>query len=360
MPAPELVWSPITSDGGGPGPATGALRFKGAYLAFGADSEEVPWVSRSIDGRHWQTVPLGVLVEPCPGYVARSDSTIYEAATDGRTVVLAGIEFAMDGSPCDSQEAVMWVSADGQTWQRSQGFGAVDGFALSRQVWAVPGGWEAVVETAADARTTLWRSSDALRWHQVGEVNPSVDPEIHAAIGAAPDGRLLRALFNGEPDASAPVIDGLRPGESSLSMSTDGARWTSVDLALPVGREVTTFGVVPPGPAGPAGWTLVTSAEPESPMIWTSSDLQTWSHGTFPRDRLLSIAFTRYGFIATGSTRCPAGSGPCATGEAQYLSTDGLHWTRFKSSVREIVVADGPAGVLAFSAVGFRLWELRS
>jgi hypothetical protein len=103
--------------------------FSGAYITFGQDQQGLNWAARSTDGRSWETVQLGVMVKPCPAYGAQPDSTVYVGATDGYQVVLAGVEYAMDVTPCGTQRAVAWVSSDGRTWQRSEGFGAVRGFA---------------------------------------------------------------------------------------------------------------------------------------------------------------------------------------------------------------------------------------
>jgi hypothetical protein len=349
----ELAWEPVEADGGGSGSVDGGLAFQDAYIVFGADESGLTWVARSTDGERWETNTLGRMVEACEGSAAGPDSAIYAAATDGHAVVLAGLEYAMDVSPCGTQRAVTWISVDGRTWQRSAGFGAVDGFAEVHQVWAIAGGWEAIVGTSTGGPTTIWRSADALQWDQVREIVPGVALNISAFGGAAPDGTRVLSIYNGDTD-STNLEDGLRGGESSLQTSTDGEIWKPMNLTLPLGRRV---GIVPPGPTGPAGWMLITGTNGGAPITWTSPDLVQWAQGTFPRDDVASIAVTPYGYIATGETLCGAG-GSCSTNPSQYLSTDGLLWTPFTSSVVSFLFVDGPAGVLAFSTTDFRVWRL--
>jgi hypothetical protein len=126
---------------------------------------------------------------------------------------------------------------------------------------------------------------------------------------------------------------------------------------------------VGPGPTGPSTWLLVADAYEDQPTVtYASTDLQHWEQGTFPRQDILALASTRYGFIATGRSACPPGS-DCQPEPAQYLSTDGLHWTPFASStpsvgqdgqdIKWVVIVDGPAGVLAMSNRGSAVWRLR-
>lgn len=352
VPSGELAWETVEAAGGGPGLISGGLAFQNAYIVFGAGEDGLTWVSRSTDGKRWETTTLGRMVEPCPGYVARPDSAIYVAAADDHAVVLAGGETAMDVSPCDTYRAVTWVSVDGRTWERSTGFGAIDGFAEVHQVWAIPGGWEAAV-AAGSGSTSLWRSSDALEWQQVRVLGGSTS----ANLRAAPDGTRILSLYNSETD-SAQVVDGLHGGESSLQTSTDGELWNPLNLTLPLGRGVTADGIVPPGPTGPAGWMLMTATDEGAPISWASPDLLQWAQGTFPRQKVGGIAVTRYGYVATGGNICGAG-GSCSPDLSQYLSTDGLNWSPFTSSVDEfLVVVDGASGVLAFSGRDLRVWQL--
>lgn len=350
-----LSWGPLAATGGGSGSITGGLSVQGAYIVFGTDDIGLAWVARSTDGQQWDTTQLGVMVQPCANDDPRPDSSIYVAATNGVAVVLAGIEYAMGVSPCGGEHAVTWVSADGRTWQRSTGFGAVGGFAEAHQVWAIPGGWEALVTNATGGPTKVWRSLDGLHWRWVSELDPGVSSSISTNIAAAADGTRLMALYNGE---IGETIEGLVGGESSLRTSTGGLQWNALGLTLPLGRGVSAFGIVPPGPIGPNVWMLVTVADAEPPIAWTSSDLQEWAQGTFPRDELASIASTRFGYIATGNTLCGVG-GSCSLDAAQYFSTNGLDWAAFPASVGETLVVDGPAGVLALAGPDFRVWQLR-
>lgn len=354
LPAPELAWEPVDATGFELRSITTALSFAGAYLVVGSDDEGLFYVARSTDGRHWSTTPIGTMVEPC-GWAARADSTVYAGASDGHRVVLVGIQEGFRTGACDSMQAATWVSDDGVTWRRSAGFGPGAGGPTA--VWPIPGGWEALTG-AADEPRSIWRSADGLAWHQVAVVVSANSGGVSATIGAGSDGTRLLSVFNDQP-GSDEIIAGLRSGESRIESSRDGVAWAAVDPGLPLGRGIASGGIVGPWPGGPARWLLVTVADEEPPATYVSTNLREWRHAPFPRADLDGLVFTRYGYIAVGYTHCPPGSGTsCTPGSAQYLSTDGLTWTPFESSVGFVVIVDGPAGVLALSARGGRVWAL--
>jgi hypothetical protein len=342
----------------------GTFSFEGGYVAFdvlGLDSRA--WFST--DGRVWESAPLGAMVRPCPGGVAELSGYPAFGATDGRHVVLVGVEYAMDVTPCGTQHAVAWVSSDGQSWQRSQGFGGSDTFSDAKSVWAVPGGWEAVVWTGSDRPTTLWRSSDGLRWQEVSVLVPAEAAfEISANLTVSDDGTRLLSLYNGAI-GSEESVEGLRGGESRLRTSSDGRTWRDVDIDINAGHQDTWIHpIVPASQTGPASWLLAAHHYPELPTIWRSSDFRRWEHQPFPMPRVESLALTRYGYLATGNDLCNDTGAPCAPGEptTQYLSVDGLNWTPFTSSVDASFLVDGPAGVLAFGSGGndsVQVWKLK-
>jgi hypothetical protein len=353
VPFQTLTWRPLATEGWGSTSTNGTLSSADAYIEIGADQRGLSSVSISTDGTRWETTVLGVSVKPCPAYGSQPDSSLYAATSDANQILVGGVEYATDLSPCGSSRAVTWISSDGRTWQRSRGFGAVLGFAQVQGLWPIPGGWEALVGTSTGGPTTIWRSADGLDWHQLTELVAPNEGDMTANVAAADDGTRVATVFNGQI-GSPVVVSGLRGGESSLLKSTDGLHWDAVDLTLPNGRSPS---IVPPAPGGPAVWLLITTAADEPPIIWASTDLLDWTQGTFPRAKIGRLVSTRYGFIATGSNLCGDG-GTCAADSAQYGSIDGLHWTRFASAVSSTDVVDGPAGVLAFSGDGSKAWLL--
>jgi hypothetical protein len=360
-PRPSLVpfqapsWQPLVA-AGGPSSAVGAVSFQDAYIAFGGGYDRPSWVARSTDGRTWESATLGNMVNPCPEYATDAEAHATAGATDGRQVVLVGIEYAMDIAPCGTQRAVAWVSSDGRRWQRSPGFGAFNGFAEPAGVWPVPGGWEALVRTGMDGPTTLWQSSDGLAWHQTSELVPPGEPGIEASYAAAADGTRVLALFASWTGSAEPV-HGLRQGEFELQTSTDGVTWTRLDVTFPAELSGNATSIVAPAAQGPASWLLVVPpGQPDRAISWTSLDLVHWEHAPFPRTSVWDVASTRYGFIATGGDMPDTGGPSSVDPPYQYLSADGLHWTRFKSPVGAWFVVDGPAGVLGFQ--GDQVWVL--
>lgn len=341
----------------------GALSFGGGYLAFSVSGlQSQAWFSA--DGRTWESTPLGAMVHPCPGNVAELSGYPAFGASDGRHVVLVGIEYAMDVTPCGTQHAVAWVTSDGRTWQRSQGFGGSDTFSDAKEVWAVAEGWETMVWTGSDRPTTLWRSSDGLSWQEISVLVPTDRAEISSNLTVSDDGTRLLSLYNGAL-GSEELVEGLRGGESRLRTSSDGRTWRDVDLDVNAGHKDTwIYPIVPASRTGPASWLLAAHHYDELPTIWRSSDLRRWEHQPFPMPWVESLAPTRYGYLATGSDPCNDTGAPCPPAEptTQYLSVDGLNWTPFTSSVDASFLVDGPAGVLAFGSGGndsVQVWKLK-
>jgi hypothetical protein len=330
---PTLAWKVLLKTGGQAG-VTGAVATTDAYIAYGS-GETGSWASRSTDGQAWNSTPLSIMVKPCPTYGSTPDATVSSGATDGRQVVLVGIEYAMEAVPCGTYTAVAWISTDGKSWQRSQGFGAVDGFAEATEVWSVPGGWEALVGTSSSTGTrSIWASADGLQWHQVHTSAAAPDSDISATFAAAANGTRLLAESN---------------GPAALQTSTDGVRWSPVALTLPNGGRVVAGGIRAPGLVGPDQWLLLTAAESQPTIVWVSSDLVTWRHAPFPRGDIGLLAVTRYGYLMTGADLCGDGGDACSPKLRDYFSADGLHWTPFTTATAYDVVVDGPVGVIGLS-----------
>jgi hypothetical protein len=345
---------------------SGALVFRGAYLAYGGTPDgSRTWLST--DGRSWKASTLGLMVRACPASEAEPDAYPEAVATDGRHVVFVGIEHAMDVTPCGTMRAVSWATSDGRTWQRSHAFGDSGGsgnFSDAKAVWAVPGGWEALVWTGSDQPTTLWRSSDGLTWQEVDAVmrqaqggeGPNTGLSGYAGT-AGPDGTRVLAVSN---DTDATVL-GVGPGQGALLISTDGRVWQEVDASFTAARGGAVIAaIVPPAAGRSSSWLVVTQDFEHNAIGWITSDLRRWKSKAFPRPLIEGVALTRYGFLATGLDACSAG-GPCSSKPRLYLSSEGLTWTRFQSSLDAVRFVDGPTGLLGFAKSEgiLQVWRLK-
>jgi len=212
------------------------------------------------------------MVKACPVSDSEADAYPEAGATDGHTIVLVGIEYRLGVTPCGSMRAVSWASSDGHTWLRSTGWGdagASAAFSDAKSVWAVPGGWEAIVWTGSDKPTTLWRSPDGTTWQEStdvvirqpgGSLVPNTGLAAYAGVADAGGTRLL-ALSN-DQDAA---IAGIPGGVGALMTSTDGKVWQEVDATFTAGRAGGGIGPIVPPSAGASSWLLVTQIPEHNP-----------------------------------------------------------------------------------------------
>jgi hypothetical protein len=348
---------------------SGGLAFGSKYVVIGHDASAVPWVWTTADGAAWGAVELGQSVPPCPDYEFSADAAVYGGATNGRQIVLVGMAYPDGVTTCGTQRAVAWLSFDGHSWQRSRGFGPIDGFSDAKKVWSVDGGWEALVWTGSGDPMTLWRSTDGLSWSSVGPLyeppwtaeDPDLVPEVNATIDAAHDGTRVMTLWAWGSDPEV-ELGGLRSGQSRLRASWDGASWVDVAWDFNGSHDQTTLSVVAPGlPAGDDGWLIVADHSENGPKdLWRSSDLVGWRKGTFPMEVIEQVTLTRYGYLANGRIGYCGDGGECPPNPAvQFVSPDGLAWTAFNSSVDADLFVDGPAGVLALGGhTQVSVWRL--
>jgi hypothetical protein len=349
-------WQPIgTIDG----PVAQAVSFDGGYVAWGlasdADDNELAWAWFSADGQAWQGTQIGGLVRPCPGVSERPEWRPINVASDGSSVVLVGRGYRTDIEPCGDSGAVAWVTDDGRSWQRSASFGA-SASSQATAVWAVPGGWEAVVGGASGEETSLWRSPDGLSWEKAS-VLTETGSDRRASVGAAtPTGE--RRLI---------AVQDVSGGPAAIIASTDGLTWQDV-LSLPAHEEGTITEILPPSsPAGP--WVVVYDTWPVV-TVWTSADLEEWAQVEFPTPYLDALGATRFGFIAAGADDCFYTGGECPPDDLlyetfTYQSDDGVDWAEIEPignrSLRPETIIDGPGGTLAIGGQGgptSEVWRL--
>ena len=307
------------------------LAMDGGYLGWEASGEQgypIAWYSS--DGLAWTDAELAKEVTPCPGWVARPDGEVTAGATDGKAVVLVGLEYAPGAAESGTWQAAAWVTTDATTWQRAPRFAATSGGnAWAHDVWATPSGWEAAV-TGPDS-ITIWRSADGLTWTSAAEVATGDSGVGWHASG--PDGTRLLVIHDNTTETSR------------LLTSTDGRDWRDAEGPLATHGGIARI-LAPARDSRP--WTVVTNDDSaETSTIWTSTDLEHWDSAPFPMPTVESIAHTAYGLLAFGADPCRDTGGPCETDPSQYfLSPDGKSWTPLDAAVGAVTFVEGGAGVV--------------
>jgi hypothetical protein len=287
----------------------GFVGFDAGYVGFG-NSDVGPWASTSVDGRTWVVSRLAKLTLPCgatsgPIY---PDADLAGGASNGHEVILVGAEQLRDPQACPEGaiRAMVWVSSDGQTWQRSTDFAELGRLnSRATQIWPVPHGWQALVDEPMAGVTSLWESTDGLAWRE-------------------------GTLHGGQTWTQ------LNEQEGFLALDDDQT-WRPV--AYP---EACDRGTVVPPAASSEPWILF-----RSETTCVSRDLTDWQSNSIDAPsgwNLYSWAHTRYGTIVSGSTTDCVCDDP-----SQYVSSDGLAWTRVSDGLGMSLMADGPAGVLGIT-----------
>ncbi len=345
-----LAWTRLGAiQTGREGSVRGMTRLGDGYVAWGDywpkgdDPLFATWYST--DGRRWERTVHATMIVPCPGWVARSDlDTVSAPATRNGALVFTSTQLIANGPGCDRDvergALISLASTDGRTWKRSQWFGpAFDDFRWSEATWAVPGGWETLVEGESNDATpdeddmlvTTWRSSDLESWTQVAQRAVS-DVGVFHVVGVSDDGtRLAVATDDGEP--------------TQLLASDDGASWEVV-RTLPADFWVGT--VTPPASADRPWLVTMWRHEQETARALVSSDLVTWDRATLPKPAFREVFATSAGWIGIGywplrETGC---RDSCRTEDPSlYTSRDGLTWTEHPGALPP-GVSLGDGGVL--------------
>jgi len=327
-------WTELTDPHAGP--AGGDLiGFEDGYVTIGTRDpfeEPVAWFSR--DGARWTAASLANPVQNCPDWGPPGNEMVPDAdagavATNGSQVVVVGAFQPHDAAQCaDSGEyhPIAWMSDDGRTWRRSESFdgGAVNGRVSA--VWAVAGGWQAVVDRS------LWQSADGLHWRSVPTFpNAGVD-NVHA--GSAPDGTAVVSS----------VVGSAGDSQYRLFASHDGRTWSAIDDAA--GCETDATQIVAPGPSSGPAWVILADTR-----VCASIDLIHWTSTNLPIV-VWRMAGTRFGVMAIGDTCVGAGNSCQDSGKQAYLSSDGVTWSRLEhpNALSGTSLADGPAGVVMIGA----------
>ena len=209
----------------------------------------------SPDGRSWEVIePQRDSICDDPDSTADNASNVWAAATNGHEVMLVG--YKVDDC-IGSYTPASWITSDGVTWEQSTSVEPTKGSSDMREVWAVPGGWEASVYLDATDDFARWVSMDGLTWQSA----PALPYDL-----------------------SAVAVDGTRVGirhrktgkKESLVVSTDGQAWQVIDAPVRGGVGA----VVPPAAAGDP-WIVVSETETQLTFA-ASRDLVHWSSVSTP------------------------------------------------------------------------------
>jgi hypothetical protein len=302
------------------------------WEAYGAKDYPTGWFSS--DGESWTHSLLAKEITPCPGWKARPDGEVTDGATNGKAVVLVGLEYAPEATTCGDWQATAWVTSDGASWQRAPGFAAENGGnSWAHDVWATPTGWEAAI--TGPSGITIWQSADGLAWTQVAQVaKPESSIGAHAS---GPDGTRLLVIGDDQTETSR------------LLASTNGRDWLDADRLPMSPREIAH---IQAPEEGSRRWIVVTSDEGgDRSAVWTSTDLKDWDGGPFPMPSVEGIKDTTYGLLAFGADPCHDTGGPCETDPSEYfLSPDGKAWAPLDAAVAAVTFVEGRAGVVGIGA----------
>jgi hypothetical protein len=303
----------------------------------------------SPDGKDWEVIePQRDSTCDNPDSTADNASNVWAAATNGHEVMLVG--YKVDDCT-GSFTPASWITSDGVTWEQSTSVEPTKGSSDMREVWAVPGGWEASVYLDAIDGFARWVSMDGLTWRSA--------PALPI-------------------DLSAVAADGTRVGirhrktgaKETLVASTEGRAWHVINPPVRGGVSA----VVPPAAAGDS-WIVV--SETETRMTFAASrDLVHWSSVSGPGAFIDGITQTRSGVFLLSSEPCwdGLGAGPApsagppdcpADGKVVidlHMSADGLRWRDVVTPGPLVAIADGPAGTLAVEwsdgGSATRVWRL--
>jgi hypothetical protein len=192
----------------------------------------------------------------------------------------------------------------------------------------------------------IWTSPDGARWTRVDTASNDLDEaEIdHLAIANG----VLDAIGGARPAGGGPV-----PAPALMWRSTDGRRWTRVDVANSPLAPVHLTGLT-----GGAGGFVAWGLDGLTAVLYQSADGQTWrkvsDDATFSGFEIMGAAAVGSGFVAVGGRRGPEtnqAGGPDTSTAAAWWSADGAVWLPAVADGghRLAGLAVGSSGMLAFS-----------
>ena len=262
------------------------------------------------------------------------------------SVVAGGPGFIAGGESYfeDHTDAAVWLSNDGRAWARveSPAFGeGVEAEAVASQwisdVAAGPLGIVAVGAAGAleNWDAAVWISTDGQDWNRV--------PDDAGTFGGEGDQTMRRVAYFGDNVIAVGDAD----GQAASWISADGATWTRGQLTDPSGRLPSESMMTDVVAAGP-GLVAVGSIDHEArPAIWLSADGVSWSrvsdlpetdwllYDSVGERTAMSIAASDAGLTAIGSS---------ASGPFVWSSSDGLDWRELSAQFVDEPTSTRPAG----------------
>ena len=222
------------------------VSFGGALFVFGVGDDGRVSAWRASQRGVWER---SVLSEPAVG-----TPFVAGAVTRGDQIVVHGYP-GEDERPGVSDNAVVWVSDDGATWESS----ALPGYVTNIEATPDHRRLVALVNVGGVRRPTVFVSRDGLTWARTDQLGSSVDPGGDA-LGAW-RGWMWAATYPGEKQSGSDA--------STLWKSRDGRSWRRAGRA-PGHAVVDQFVVVD-------GQLVITGfASRSRPGAWTSDDGRRW------------------------------------------------------------------------------------
>jgi hypothetical protein len=239
-----------------------------------------------------------------------------------------------------AQHSVVLSSADGRSWQATDGEAAFGGPGLvAEQAAAGPGGYVIVgyqevtsAGTGRDPQTNsdrtiaaAWWSAGLTGWERAGDAAAGA---LEGAAGSGASKEMLAAVAR----SGGFVAVGSDGNQASAWISPDGRTWRQADLPVPIGSTSAALQhVASSGRTVVAVGTAVTTAGQRLPFAASSSDGgATWTEaalpvpaGLDPRTSVTALAAAGGGFTATGTF----GSTPGHQDVVVWTSANGSAWT---------------------------------
>lgn len=312
----------------------GATAFGPGVVAVGdrfpsVDYGDRPGVWTSADGAAWAVSPHDEAI------LGGAFSVFMEAVASGPGGLVA-VGSTYQG---EDNDAVVFASADGITWQRAAGadgaFGG-PGWQGMHAVTAGGPGWVAVGYAASgeDWAAAVWTSADGLTWERVSHdealFGGENDQEMFGVIAAGP------GLVAVGVDDDAPAVwlsaDGLAWEKVAADGFSSDPAFASTDKVMRAVAVSPQFGLVA---VGYLEWySEASDSEETDAVVWVSQDGRSWvlvseDAATFagPADqRMMAVTPGGPGFVAAGLDRA-GGDGDAAV----WTSSDGTSWRRIRN-----------------------------
>jgi hypothetical protein len=264
---PDMSWARLPLDEAMWPPFFWGVAGGPGRVAVGYDpsgGDEDAAVYVTADGVTWERVPHDEAVFGGPGDQEMRAVTVWPGG-----LVAVGQ---------DGDRGAVWTSADGLTWERVPDEAGVFGdVSAPREVWGVAAGGPGLVavgwDESLDGAAAVWTSADGFTWERVPH-----DEAVFGGNGFQP----MQAVARGGPGLVAVGWDGSGGAEdakkAAVWTSTDGLTWERVadnEGVLGGPNKQAMYAVAAGGPGVVAvGWE--NSGGDEDAAVWASVDGLTW------------------------------------------------------------------------------------